>query len=68
MSDQTYTRLSGVNSVKVLDVIEIKSLAGNGTKGSPFYETTEYYSAEGKLLARNNGEILDNGKWVDTNG
>lgn len=49
-----FTRLTGVNSAKVVQVIEIKSLAGEGVEGNPFYEVTEYYSLEGDLLARHN--------------
>lgn len=49
-----FTRLTGVNEAKVIQVIEIKSLAGNGVEGNPYYEVTEYYSLEGELLARRN--------------
>lgn len=47
-----FIRLTGVNSTKVIEVIEIKSLAGSGTYDNPYYEVTEYYSFDGKLLAR----------------
>lgn len=49
-----FTRLTGVNEIKVVQVIEVKSLAGNGEDGAPYYEVTEYYSLEGELLARHN--------------
>jgi len=49
-----FTRLTGVNEVKVIEVIEVKSLAGGGVEGNPFYEVTEYYSLDGGLLARHN--------------
>ena len=49
-----FTRLTGVNEAKVLQVIEIKSLAGSGIEGAPYYEVTEYYSLDGTLLARHN--------------
>lgn len=49
-----FTRLTGVNSVKVVQVVEVKSLAGDGEKASPMYEVTEYYSFDGQLLARHN--------------
>jgi len=39
-----FTRLTGVNEVKVIEVIEVKSLAGGGVEGNPSYEVTEYYS------------------------
>lgn len=50
----SFTRLTGVNDVKVIEVIEVKSLAGDGVDSSPFYEVTEYYSLDGELLARHN--------------
>jgi hypothetical protein len=49
-----FTRLTGVNEAKVIEVIEIKSIAGEGVDGNPFYEVTEYYSLDGTLLARHN--------------
>jgi len=49
-----FTRLTGVNEVKTIQVIEVKSIAGEGNDGSPYYEVTEYYSPEGELLARHN--------------
>ncbi len=49
-----FTRLTGVNEAKVVEVMEIKSLAGAGGEDYPFYEVTEYYSLDGKLLARHN--------------
>lgn len=64
-----FTRLTGVNEVKVTKVIEVKSLAGDGVEGSPMYEVTEYYSLDGELLARHNPlkPNKDLGKWKDTN-
>ena len=49
-----FIRLTGVNEVKVLTVVEVKSLAGDGTVEHPMYEVTEYYSFDGELLARHN--------------
>jgi hypothetical protein len=49
-----FQRLTGVNEVKVLEVIEVKSLAGEGEPNQPYYEVTEYYSFDGRLLARHN--------------
>lgn len=46
--------MTGVNEVRVIKVIEVKSLAGEGENGAPYYEVTEYYSLEGELLARHN--------------
>ena len=49
-----FSRNTGVNEVVLMEVIQIKSLAGNGENDDPFYEVTEYYSKRGKLLARHN--------------
>ena len=49
-----FTRLTGVNEVKQVTVIEVKSIAGDGTDDYPVYEVTEYYSLDGELLARHN--------------
>lgn len=49
-----FTRLTGVNEVKVIEVIEVKSITGEGVTDSPIYEVTEYYSLDGELLARHN--------------
>lgn len=49
-----FTRLTGVNEAKVIKVIEVKSVAGEGVESAPFYEVTEYYSLDGALLARHN--------------
>lgn len=50
----SFTRLTGVNEVKVMQVVEVKSLAGNGVEGDPMYEVIEYYTFDGQLLARHN--------------
>lgn len=60
-----FTRLTGVNEAKVIQVIEIKSLAGEGEEGRPMYQVTEYYSLDGELLARHNPlkTNLELGEW-----
>lgn len=60
-----FTRLTGVNKVKVIKVIEIKSLAGEGEKDAPFYVVTEYYSLDGELLARHNPLKPDKALGID---
>lgn len=62
-----FSRNTGVNKVQLLEVIEIKSLAGEGTEDSPHYEVTEYYSKDGELLARHNPlkPDLELGEWED---
>lgn len=47
-----FTRLTPINECKVIEVIEVKSLVGNGTHESPIVEITEYYSLDGVRLAR----------------
>ncbi len=49
-----FTRFTGVNELKVIQVVEVKSLAGDGEPGRPIYQVTEYYSLDGELLARHN--------------
>jgi hypothetical protein len=49
-----FTRLTGVNEARVVEVIEVKSIAGDGVEDRPMYEVTEYYSLQGELLARHN--------------
>lgn len=62
-----FSRNTGVNEAKVIQVIEIKSLAGNGVEGDPSYEVTEYYSLDGTLLARHNPlkPDLELGDWSE---
>lgn len=63
----SFSRNTGVNQVKLIEVIEVKSLAGEGKPGSPYYEVTEYYSLGGELLARHNPTKPDKdlGTWSD---
>jgi hypothetical protein len=61
-----YTRLTPINEIKVIQVIEVKSLIGDGTKDSPIAEVTEYYSLDGIRLARRNyNDKLENGVWLE---
>ena len=39
-------------SARVIQVIETVSLAGNGTDESPLYEVHQYWSLDGKPLAK----------------
>lgn len=50
MSD--HKRLSWVDSTKLISVIEVKSIRGFGTLEDPVQEVIEYFSLEGKRLAR----------------
>lgn len=48
-----FERLTNIHEAKLIEVIEIKSLVGEGDEdGSPIREIREYYSKEGELLAR----------------
>lgn len=44
-------RPRGVDSAKVIQVIETKTLRGNGTEGDPFRYVIQYWSFGGCLLA-----------------
>lgn len=47
-----------VRSARVVKVIEMKASAGSGTAEDPKRIITEYWSADGRLLAVNDPEIL----------
>ena len=68
--NKPFSRSTGVNQAKVIEVIEIKSLAGEGTTKHPHYEVTEYYSLDGELLARHNPLKPDRelGVWEELGG
>jgi hypothetical protein len=44
-------RDSNVDEVRVIQVVEVKSLFGDGIAGSPCRQITEYFSLDGVLLA-----------------
>jgi hypothetical protein len=48
----THKRLSNVDSVKQITVIEVKSIRGDGTEKDPVYQITEYFLPDGTRLAR----------------
>ena len=47
-----HKRLSNVNSVKQITVIEVKSIRGEGTEEDPIDQVIEYFSIDGKRLGR----------------
>ena len=49
---EKHTRLSNVDEVKVIRVVEVKSIIGEGTKESPIRQITEYFSLDGERIAR----------------
>ena len=47
-----HRRLSNVDEARVIKVIEIKSVVGDGTTADPCRLITEYFSLAGERLAR----------------
>lgn len=47
-----HQRLSYVDSVKTIQVIEVVSIRGLGTTESPVEQITEYFKSDGTRLAR----------------
>ena len=47
-----HRRLSNVDEIKVIKVVEVKSLVGKGVQGDPGRQITEYFSLDGVRLAR----------------
>ena len=47
-----HKRLSNVDSVKQITVIEVKSIKGVGTEEDPISQITEYFLPDGARLAR----------------
>lgn len=66
MSKESFKRLTPINSCRVVEVMEVKSLVGSGTDSDPMIEITEYYSLDGELLARYNPFVdeLERGEWL----
>lgn len=53
MSEEKRTaRPRGTDSAKVIQVIETKACVGRGTEQDPNRVVTQYWSLEGKLLAK----------------
>ena len=47
-----FIRFTHVDSTKIVSVIEVKSIRGEGTEEDPIEQITEYFSLEGERLAR----------------
>lgn len=59
-----FKRNSAVNEAKLIQVIAIESIAGEGVTGDPIRAVREYFSTDGVLLARTDGlKDLQLGKW-----
>ena len=48
------SNLQETKSARVIQVIETVSLAGDGTDAHPVYEVRQYWSLDGKHLAKSN--------------
>lgn len=60
-----FKRHSAVNEAKVIEVIAIESIVGEGVEGDPIRPVREYFSKDGVLLARASSiEDLHTGSWV----
>lgn len=51
MSQEGTQRRSMVNSVKIIQVIEVKSVMGEGVDYDPMREVVQFFNMEGKILA-----------------
>lgn len=49
-------RLNGPNSVKVINVIEVKAKRGLGIEKDPVREITQYWDMDGNLLAERDSD------------
>ena len=48
-----HTRLSNVDGVDIIEVVRVRSVAGEGTKENPYHTIIEYFSLlDGSRLAR----------------
>ena len=50
---EKHVRLRGVDSAKIILVIETIALRGSGTEDDPCRNVIQYWNTEGKLLAEN---------------
>lgn len=47
-----YIRLTNVDSVRQITVVEVKSIVGKGTPEDPIHQIIEYFLPDGTRLAR----------------
>jgi hypothetical protein len=47
-----FTRYTNVDEARVIQVVEVKSIIGEGVTGDPVRQITEYYDFDGTRLAR----------------
>ncbi len=64
---EPFERLSNVNGAKLIEVLEVKSIVGEGdSEGTPIRPIVEYFSKDGVLLARRDSYLdgeLEHGVW-----
>ena len=64
-----FERLTNVDEAKVIEVVEVFSIVGEGDgNGSPIRQIREYYSKDGELLARRDPCLepeLSHGVWSE---
>ena len=51
----------GTDCAKVIEIIETRSLAGDGTYNNTIRVTTQYWSRDGVLLATRNNQANEDG-------
>lgn len=51
MSENKTVRLNKSDSAKVMQVIQVQTVTGQGTEENPYRCIIEYWSLDGKLLA-----------------
>ena len=59
-------RLNGLNSVKIISVIEVKAKRGLGIEEDPVREITQYWDQDGNLLAERDSDscfLLEQAEW-----
>lgn len=60
-----FKRFTHVNECKVMQVIEVRSIVGEGTNDDPVSVVVEYYSFDGERLARKTqDDKLTDGHWL----
>lgn len=60
----SFKRNSSVNEAKLIQVIYVESITGEGVEGDPIRPVREYFSTDGVLLARTDGlKDLQLGTW-----
>lgn len=64
-----FERLTNVDDVRVIEVVRVRSLVGEGDEnGTPKRQITEYFATSGERLARHDpllDDQLEIGTWTD---